>query len=74
VIYLTATGVIDFGPEPSPTGATQSEALREEATKACDRHDWSLCLKKLDEARDIDPQGDKTQVVRDLRERATKGH
>jgi len=47
--------------------------LRYRASLACEAQEWTACLAKLDEAREIDPVGDGTSAVRTLRDRANAG-
>lgn len=63
-------------PEPTPSTTpdpiARARELRERALSACERHEWTLCLKGLDDAAALDPAGDTTQVVRDARAAAQK--
>ena len=54
----------------SAPSATPADALRADALNACDRHAWKTCLAKLDQAKAIDPAGEKVDWVAELRERA----
>jgi hypothetical protein len=64
---------------PAPEGpakqdpAAKATALRDEVTKACDQRTWSDCGSLLDEAKSLDPAGDNTSAVADLRSKITSG-
>jgi hypothetical protein len=49
-------------PPPSP-----AEALRRDAFEACGRGRWAECERKLDEAKQLDPDGDSDPDVRNAR-------
>jgi hypothetical protein len=57
-------------PEPSPLD--RARALRAEAFEACGREAWQECLRKLDEAAGLDPDGDRAPEVSEARERARR--
>jgi hypothetical protein len=44
-----------------------AEEKRKEGLAACDRNEWVLCLQRLDQAKEADPDGDRAQRVRDAR-------
>lgn len=54
-------------PEPPERRASQ---LREEARRACDEAKWAACLRNLDDARALDPDGDAAEAMRALRKQA----
>jgi hypothetical protein len=45
----------------------RAKAIREEAWRYAEGHRWSECLEKLDEAKALDPDYDKTERVQKLR-------
>jgi RNA polymerase sigma factor (sigma-70 family) len=57
-------------PEPSPLD--RARALRAEAFEACGREAWQECLRKLDEAAGLDPDGDRAPEVTEARDRARR--
>jgi hypothetical protein len=60
--------------QPRPESSQQRAAdFRDEAVVACDRHAWSQCLELLNEARALDPEGDRAERVQDLRRAAQHG-
>jgi hypothetical protein len=50
-------------PPPPPDAAR----LREDGLTACDRHDWARCLELLDQAKELDPEGDRSPHIQDAR-------
>ncbi len=48
---------------PPPTPQEKAASIRVEALAACNSQDWSDCEEKLDEAEQIDPDGESTKVV-----------
>jgi len=48
---------------PPPTPQQKAASIRVEALAACNSQDWSDCEEKLDEAQEIDPDGENTKVV-----------
>jgi hypothetical protein len=58
---------------PRPTPAERAEAVRVDAERACDRGDWLSCSDRLDEAQKIDPAGESTPGVRQLRKKVLDG-
>jgi hypothetical protein len=58
---------------PGPTPAERAEAVRLDAEKACDRGDWLWCSDRLDEAEKIDPAGESTPGVQQLRKKVMAG-
>lgn len=48
----------------------RGHVLREEAVALCDRAEWQRCLDQLDEAKRLDPAGDDTPGVHEVRRRA----
>jgi hypothetical protein len=67
------------GPVPLPTAPPlppeeiAANALRKEAFDLCGRKAFGPCLDKLDEAAKLDPRGDKSQAVQDVRGVANAG-
>jgi len=59
-------------PEP-PSPLLRARALRAEALRACDRAAWRACLDGLDEARGLDPEGDRAPEVGAARAAAEAG-
>jgi hypothetical protein len=61
-------------PEPPPvddsTPQHRAPSLRSEAASECDAQQWRECLKSLDDARAIDPEGDAAPRVQALRREA----
>jgi len=61
---LVARGEINIGRAPTSSDTlgtpppSDADKLRAEAFKACGGHRWAECLKKLDEAKLSDPQGE----------------
>lgn len=58
---------------PGPTPFERAEALRGDAREACNRGDWGSCSDELDKAKTIDPAGESTPGVRQLRQKVTEG-
>jgi hypothetical protein len=58
---------------PGPTPAERAEAVRLDARKACDQGDLASCSDRLDEAAKIDPPGESTPGVRQLRKMILDG-
>ena len=56
------------GRKPPP-----ADALRQPAFAACDAQRWAECLRLLDEARTIDPNGDQAPQVKEYRLKAETG-
>ena len=56
----------------SPRPQKDAPALRHDALAACDAGEWRECLDDLDEARDLDPDGDEAPAIREARERAER--
>jgi hypothetical protein len=56
-------------PRPDP----RAEALREQGLDACSRREWRLCLQHLDEAKELDAEGDRAKSVQDARAEARQG-
>ena len=48
---------------PPPTPEQKAASIRVEALAACNSQDWSSCEEKLDEAAEIDPEGENAKVV-----------
>jgi hypothetical protein len=59
-------------PSPEPTAPPQAQAdeLRQRAQDACDAKRWETCLRDLDAASDLDPNGDELPAVKELRKAA----
>jgi hypothetical protein len=56
---------------PPPSNADSARAHRLEAKEACKQQQWERCLEELDEARKVDPDGDRAPEVQELRRRAS---
>jgi hypothetical protein len=56
------------GRKPPP-----ADAIRQPAFAACDAQRWAECLRLLDEARTIDPNGDQAPQVKEYRLKAETG-
>ena len=52
---------------------TPADAMREKAFLACDAQRYNECLRLLDEARAMDPNGDRTSQVKEYRQKAETG-
>jgi hypothetical protein len=52
---------------------TPAEAMREKAFVACDARRYDECQRLLDEARAMDPDGDRTPQVKEYRQKAETG-
>jgi len=57
---------------PDAPAAERAAAFRREAREACDAHRWAACLDKLDDARSLDPAGDKAPDIQALRRTASE--
>ncbi|HEV3192927.1 MAG TPA: hypothetical protein VGY54_20615 [Polyangiaceae bacterium] len=58
---------------PDNVGSSPTEAarhLREAAFSDCDATHWELCLRRLDDARAIDPDGESSAKVKQYRQKA----
>jgi|SRR5579859_5219113 len=70
--------VVDRALAPAPVAAHHSEeapaerarALRQEAREACAARSWARCKDELNEARDLDPDGDQAPEIQALRHAA----
>ncbi|HEX4448943.1 MAG TPA: hypothetical protein VH044_19515 [Polyangiaceae bacterium] len=62
-----------IGPDVLLPAEEQALNLRNEALGACQASDWKKCLDDLDQARAIDPSGDATSHMKQLREIAEQG-
>jgi hypothetical protein len=61
-------------PAPKPPERSPLEVawqLRKDAVMECDLGAWRECLAKLDEAKQLDPAGDESPIVKSQRETAT---
>ncbi len=56
--------------EVTPSPIERAHALREKAFEECDRSKWKECLEKLDEAKGLDPAGDRDPKVGAARAKA----
>jgi hypothetical protein len=54
--------------EPEPTPEQRAALVRVEAQKACAAGEWTACEAKLDEAAKIDPAGESSPAVQQMRE------
>jgi hypothetical protein len=52
---------------PLVGAAAEASSLRKEALVACQQQDWATCKAKLDDARDLEPNGEDLPEVRDAR-------
>lgn len=57
-------------PEPSAEPVRRAAELRREAGKRCDEGRWVACLRGLDDAKALDPEGDRAPEIGALRKRA----
>ncbi len=64
--------VPQIAPEP-PAPLLRARALRADALRACDQRDWRACLDGLDEARSLDPEGDREPAIGAARRGAEEG-
>jgi hypothetical protein len=60
-------------PPTSPPHRRPVDELRERALERCERQAWQECLAGLDEAKELDPAGDASEVVERARKRAADG-
>ena len=74
---LTRDDDVDIHPPPAYSAAPQEPAwfeqasnLRALAIQACGATRWKECLNDLDRAKDLDPGGDETGDVKQLRQQA----
>lgn len=51
----------------APSPVERARDLRRAAAEDCSRADYAPCLQKLDEARDLDPAGDRAPEIQELR-------
>lgn len=63
----TAITVMTPLPTKPPSPAQDAAALRREALAACDAQRYRECAERLDEARALDPEGEKAPEVRAVR-------
>jgi DNA-directed RNA polymerase specialized sigma24 family protein len=61
------------GTPDEPTPEERAAALRANAEHACGAAQWEECLDKLDQARDLDPDGEQDPKVQGLRAKAHAG-
>jgi hypothetical protein len=54
----------------APSPLERARLLRADALRACDDGAWRACLDGLDEARGLDPEGDRAPAIGDARARA----
>ncbi len=54
-------------PPPGPSPQELAAVARAGAQKACAAGDWLVCSSKLDEAKGLDPAGEETPAVRQMR-------
>jgi hypothetical protein len=77
IVMAAALCAICPVPACSRTSADGSEqraaALRDEAFAACDMHLWADCLRKLDAAKKLDPDGDSDSRVSAARDAVVAG-
>ena len=66
----TVAPIVAVAAAPAPV--TPAQKLRDEALQACDQHAWQACIAKLDEAKALDPVGDRDVPISEARERATR--
>jgi hypothetical protein len=59
----------DYG-STAPKPGSRADQLRETGFAACDAQRWKECLQKLDEARKVDPDGEREARVHEYRQRA----
>jgi RNA polymerase sigma factor (sigma-70 family) len=61
-----------IAPEP-PSPLERARVLRADALRACERKEWRSCLDRLDEARGLDPDGDRAPAIGAARQQAEDG-
>jgi DNA-directed RNA polymerase specialized sigma24 family protein len=61
-----------IAPEP-PSPLDRARSLRADALRACDRGEWKPCLDGLDQARGLDPEGERAPAVGAARQQAEDG-
>lgn len=59
-------------PEP-PSSLDRARALRADALEKCKREAWAECLERLDQARGLDPVGDREPAIGAARSQAAEG-
>jgi hypothetical protein len=59
--------------EPEPTPEQRAALVRVEAQKACAAGEWTACEAKLDEAAKIDPAGESSPAVQEMRKSILQG-
>jgi histidinol dehydrogenase len=70
--------VVKLATPPPPVGSAppqdpnvvRAEAIRRTARDACQAQQWPLCIRELDEAKALDPEGDEDPDVQALRREA----
>jgi hypothetical protein len=60
-------GGVASGWHGTPEGRERAAKLRNEAYSACGAQQWKECLGKLDEAKDVDPEGERDPRVIEAR-------
>jgi RNA polymerase sigma factor (sigma-70 family) len=55
---------------PEREAIHRAEQLRQQAAERCARRDWNECIRSLDDARGLDPAGDTSDAVLQLRAQA----
>jgi len=67
--------LVASGREAAPETPNERAAreLREDARAACHGKEWVACLRRLDHAAELDPEGDKDELARGLRRLASEG-
>ena len=67
------SGKGDKGMVTEPSPQELAATLRKEALRACDAGDWAECEARLDEARGLDPAGERTAEVEEARAQVEAG-
>jgi hypothetical protein len=72
IVYASRPDPKVTAPAPEVTQAQRVEHVRVGAQVACAQEHWKVCLDRLDEAREMDPNGDGAPDVQALRKLATE--
>jgi hypothetical protein len=74
LVIRSATTTTTTYPVPTvPTAAASpADGIRKEAFEACGRGHWAECERKLDEAKQLDPEGESNADVQQARRMASK--
>jgi DNA-directed RNA polymerase specialized sigma24 family protein len=65
--YLTPVSPVVLVPEPSSRPDLRAVELRRFALEKCERAEYEECLRGLDEAKRLDPSGDRAAAIQEVR-------